>query len=852
MKRYLSLINFLRFILSILVLSIIFIDEEDYDKLNHKNITNTGDISWLDVNLEEPLPLNNTLYESLRLNEFLAIQNDVCKNKTILDEDIDDYFYCWDDYDKDSDQKIIKGVYFSGHAKTRIMFGNRLKINQWHVFISENNPILNELPGDADYKFIDEMVHGNLDVSSMISLFHNDELLISRLEAYIDGGKKEYFKAIDIIEYLIPFLKTKYLQIEIKIGGEDVSNLIYQWYSLLYKLYFKHNYIVFGGNSNGFCGRNYRGNCVYHISLLKSDLIIEAPIFGLGSNDEERKRLITFLYQKKTKCKDSIFCNLCKEKNINYPDDIINEESLKMTLRNERCVVLDLLDINITTFNLLSAENGEDIFIDISNVLVGEKSFYHILGSRVGPYLLENIFFQTKGFIFSGTLILNIKSSFTIPPFLFQVDVLDEDIKSSDPTKSFHHEKISVACKIKEQKLFEATCLTFIEQYKEERTQTTHYYTCRCSDLKDIDPIDVFEKLNKTYENLYKEEYEKATKLVQISSVDTHIFLHFKLVPQSITLLAQSQDPEYKFLIDLYNNTYVTFYLIGKDNYNNLTKICHFSGGYKFTSDQEYARCSLNKNNVEKETKIGIKKEKLQEFAGIKAVYKNSKNEVFEAIKLFNIRKFKNLPVSRSLKFQTSDCHELPEFFERHFDRYIKNTVSTLTIEDEETQFYRTIYIRSTPGVNTSTYGLPSHMANIICGGVGNGSKLFLGQIKSVKLIYRMEDISDGVIGKSFYLFHFQKSSKTIDTVNIEDYLYNREHEDVRKTWEKYLNIYVEQSKYEIMEQSPGLWIYILGALAVCAMASIFMLPIDLTFLWPIIRALKFKRKKRNYNDLNN
>lgn len=191
----------------------------------------------------------------------------------------------------------------------------------------ESNPAINTLPGDTNFKAIDEMAFGNLDVGSMISIFHNDILLITRLEPYCDkfiNKEKAFFKAIDIIDYLLPFIKTKFLQIEIKIGGENTSEVLFQWYSLLYKLHFKYNFVLLGANSNGYCNRNFNGNCIYHVSFVKDNYTVNAPVFGFGSNDEERKRLIKYIYQLPSKCKKSLPCNLCNSKNISKIDEDIN------------------------------------------------------------------------------------------------------------------------------------------------------------------------------------------------------------------------------------------------------------------------------------------------------------------------------------------------------------------------------------------------------------------------------------------------------------------------------------------------------------------------------------------------
>uniref|UniRef100_A0A0N5BF80 Uncharacterized protein n=1 Tax=Strongyloides papillosus TaxID=174720 RepID=A0A0N5BF80_STREA len=346
MKRCINLTNILRFILFILFISLIINDKE---KTNDE--IKKSKIKWLDTDLKIPKPLNNFIYEATRLNEFLATDTEICQNKNILDEIYDNYYYCWDEkyfYNI----TLRKALYFSGHNKTKILFGQKLNITQWYAFLMKNNPVINTLSGDTNFKAIDEMTYGNLDVWSMISLFHNDELLLTRLEPYSDifvDKEKSYYKAVDIVDYLLPFIKSKFLQIEIKIGGKNASDITFQWYSLLYNLHFKYNFIVFGANSNGYCNRNYKGNCIFYISLVKDDSIITAPIFGLGSNDEERKRLITFIYQLPLKYKESSNYNLCETKNTSKTDGNIDagshltdKELSKLLMNKEKCITIDL------------------------------------------------------------------------------------------------------------------------------------------------------------------------------------------------------------------------------------------------------------------------------------------------------------------------------------------------------------------------------------------------------------------------------------------------------------------------------------------------------------------------------
>uniref|UniRef100_A0A0K0FYN3 Uncharacterized protein n=1 Tax=Strongyloides venezuelensis TaxID=75913 RepID=A0A0K0FYN3_STRVS len=346
MKRCINLTNILRFILFILFISLIIKDKE---KTNDEIISSK--IKWLDIDLKIPKPLNNFIYEATRLNEFLATDTEKCQNKNILDEIYDNYYYCWDEK-YFNNITLRKALYFSGHNKTKILFGQKLNITQWYAFLIKNNPVINTLSGDTNFKAIDEMTYGNLDVWSMISLFHNDELLLTRLEPYSDifvDREKSYFKAVDIVDYLLPFIKSKFLQIEIKIGGKNASDITFQWYSLLYKLHFKYNFIVFGANSNGYCNRNYKENCIFYISLVKDDSTTTGPIFGLGSNDEERKRLITFIYKLPLKYKGTLTYNLCETKNTSKTDRNINagshltdKELSNLFMNKEKCITIDL------------------------------------------------------------------------------------------------------------------------------------------------------------------------------------------------------------------------------------------------------------------------------------------------------------------------------------------------------------------------------------------------------------------------------------------------------------------------------------------------------------------------------
>ena len=76
-------------------------------------------------------------------------------------------------------------------------------------------------------------------------------------------------------------MRAKQLLITIEPG--DTDEIVWKWYSLLYWLFFEHNYAIIGAIPNGVCGQNPR-RCRYRVSLAKTseEKMKSAPVFGMG------------------------------------------------------------------------------------------------------------------------------------------------------------------------------------------------------------------------------------------------------------------------------------------------------------------------------------------------------------------------------------------------------------------------------------------------------------------------------------------------------------------------------------------------------------------------------------------
>uniref|UniRef100_A0AC35UGZ2 Helicase ATP-binding domain-containing protein n=1 Tax=Rhabditophanes sp. KR3021 TaxID=114890 RepID=A0AC35UGZ2_9BILA len=318
--------------------------ENDVEVEEHIQINETK-LLWLDLNLDEPVFLNDTFKEAMRLNEFLGQKSRIyCSNRSVLNEDTDDYYYCWDKELLTQEKGNKKAMYLSGLENTNIYFQKILNITEWNIFLMESNKVVDTLSGDANELNIDSIGTGYFDYGSVIALIANHKFLISKIEPYCDKMDKErnYFKAIEIVDELIGFLNTRILQIQIRLGGDKVGDVIFRWYTLLYEMHVKYNYVVIGANSNGKCGRHL-SECEYHVTFLQQKTFASAPIFGLGSCEEERKRLVTFLMKKSNRCAGKLFCNSCasEEINVNLGDDT-SPEKLSQLIQQKDCQVVDL------------------------------------------------------------------------------------------------------------------------------------------------------------------------------------------------------------------------------------------------------------------------------------------------------------------------------------------------------------------------------------------------------------------------------------------------------------------------------------------------------------------------------
>lgn len=141
---------------------------------------------------------------------------------------------------------------------------------------------------------------GDWDISSIKPAIENkffDSALINLYSPYSSMATNNDGNSVhSMLLQLISVLKTKQMQLVVRISDSNREQDLLQWYRTMYTLFFDHHYALLAAGTGGMCGRRIE-RCRYRLSFVHyTDEKVELPVFGLGSPLEERKRFLAYLF----------------------------------------------------------------------------------------------------------------------------------------------------------------------------------------------------------------------------------------------------------------------------------------------------------------------------------------------------------------------------------------------------------------------------------------------------------------------------------------------------------------------------------------------------------------------------
>uniref|UniRef100_A0A1I7ZA63 Methyltransf_21 domain-containing protein n=1 Tax=Steinernema glaseri TaxID=37863 RepID=A0A1I7ZA63_9BILA len=260
-------------------------------------------ILWEEIDLENPPFLNDTSAESLRFNEFLARPIYICKNRTEIGGDYDGFFYC---YDRTPADGIQKPLLITGSLYTEGDFEKRLRADRWKVFLPQSSAILEDLTGDVEVNYLPSLSEWkSWDLAEVTrNLEGGERFSLAKIDLFSPLLPEMQLSEIPkLLRELIPHIRAEQLLLTIRIEEADAAETFFRWYSTLYHLFFKWDFALVGAEVTGNCGRPLK-HCRYRATLAKTDVfgVRQAPVFGLGSPIEERKRLQQYLSRPELNC----------------------------------------------------------------------------------------------------------------------------------------------------------------------------------------------------------------------------------------------------------------------------------------------------------------------------------------------------------------------------------------------------------------------------------------------------------------------------------------------------------------------------------------------------------------------
>uniref|UniRef100_A0A0N5AVW7 Methyltransf_21 domain-containing protein n=1 Tax=Syphacia muris TaxID=451379 RepID=A0A0N5AVW7_9BILA len=255
---------------------------------------------WDEFDVHVPPPLNNTIFEGLRLNELLARSQIKCLNQVRVGGDLG-FSVCNETKYFSDGIKLGESLVVSGNPFSDTTFVAELCPSRWTMFIVQGFKALDNLenvdvelhymlnlPKNGDWKFdevITEVEGRNFDIA-----------LINLYSPYVVGRRQTIADSVpEMLLKLMQVLNTRQLHLLVNINKNSSNDIILEWYRAMYRIFFDFHYALFAAESTGVCGRRFE-RCKYKLSFLKySDELVELPVFGLGSPLEERKRLVTYM-----------------------------------------------------------------------------------------------------------------------------------------------------------------------------------------------------------------------------------------------------------------------------------------------------------------------------------------------------------------------------------------------------------------------------------------------------------------------------------------------------------------------------------------------------------------------------
>ncbi|EJW78957.1 hypothetical protein WUBG_10132, partial [Wuchereria bancrofti] len=295
-----------------------------YESIIPKN--NVSVLDWKDVDIFLPPKLNDTIAEVLRLNELLAHKQYKCEEEIIilviiyvhfdfviyLDELVSGKYRVFEILSTDG--KLLR--YSAIHSLEFYVRPVKLKSNKSSDVATQILVSKESLDAEIHYLFylndngiwdsddiFSELLHRQFDIAfiNFYTPIQSGESRMTRLQKLRDVP--------NLMEQVLKVLQSDQLHLTIEIG-RNMENLFYDWYLLLYQMYFKYHYALIGAESSSGCDRATR-NCCYRLSFMKKEHHqVDLPVFGFGSPVEEKKRLMKYLT---TFRKENMGCNKVSE-----------------------------------------------------------------------------------------------------------------------------------------------------------------------------------------------------------------------------------------------------------------------------------------------------------------------------------------------------------------------------------------------------------------------------------------------------------------------------------------------------------------------------------------------------------
>uniref|UniRef100_A0A915Q627 FBD domain-containing protein n=1 Tax=Setaria digitata TaxID=48799 RepID=A0A915Q627_9BILA len=273
-------------------------------KISYERTTSENEksfLSWKDVDILFPPRLNDTLAEVLRLNELLAQRQYKCEESINVGDTKGGFTICMD---ARPNKTVGNALFISGSPYDFAFYVTAVFPERWTFFVPEGFQLIESL-GDVDaemhylFQLNDNGVWDSDEILNELSKRRFDTTFISFYSPFLGGKSKkarlqELHDAPKLMEQVLKVLQSEqiHVNIELKRNSQD---LVYDWYLLIYHMYFKYHYALIGAESNSACSRTVR-NCRYRLSFVKkAHHQVDLPLFGFGSPLEEKRRLVNYL-----------------------------------------------------------------------------------------------------------------------------------------------------------------------------------------------------------------------------------------------------------------------------------------------------------------------------------------------------------------------------------------------------------------------------------------------------------------------------------------------------------------------------------------------------------------------------